>query len=173
MPTTEHSGQYSTGCLPAGGGCCLGLHKRAGQWSSVSPACLLLALWLRRPLTHISPAGLTCCFLLPDRLRMEERQGMLGQVPSGGLTRGQRHGGEEPSHQPEKRLLRNLGVVPSVCLFVCFTPWGGGYSGVPPLSLFACVERRTLSDPREVKGSPEWGHRTLMPLLPSLLRFCL
>lgn len=159
-------------CLQEADCCCSGLHKRAGQWSSVSLACLLLALWLRRPLTHISPAGLTCCFLLPDRLRMEERQGMLGQVPSGGLARGQRCGGEEPSHQPEKRLLRNLGVV-SIRVPLCFLHAIRGVFWSSPLSLFACVERRTLSDPREVKGSPEWGHRTLMPLLPSLLRFCL
>lgn len=158
--------------LPAGGCCCWGLHQRAGQWYSVSPACLLLALWLRRPLTHISPAGLTCCFLLPDRLRIEERQGMLGQVPSGGLARGQRHGGEGPSHQPEKGLLRNLGGV-SVCVPLCFLSTIRGLFWSSPLSLFAWVERSTLTDPREVKGSPEWGHRTLMAPLPPLLRFCL
>lgn len=72
---------------------------------------------------------------------MEERQGMLGQVPSGGLARGQHHGREGPSHQPEKGLLRNLGgVSPSVHFFVSFA-LSGRYFGVPPLSLFVWGER--------------------------------
>lgn len=45
---------------------------------------------------------------------------MLGQVPSGGLARGQHHGGAELSHQPQpqKGLLRNLGGV-SICVPLC------------------------------------------------------
>lgn len=162
-------GPVPTGCLQEAAAAGTSMRGLA-QWYSQSG--LLLALWLRRPLTHISPAGLTCCFLLPDRLRMEERQGMLGQVPSGGLARGQHRGGEGLRQQPEKGLLRNLGGV-SICGPLCFLSTIREVFWSSPLSLFVWGERRTLSDPREVKGSPEWGHRTLMPPLPSLLRFCL
>lgn len=168
MPTTEHSGQCSqAACRRL---LLLGPLRPAQRYSE---SCLLLALWLRRPLTHISPAGLTCCFLLPDRLRMEERQGDAG---AGTLRRaGQGSApwrGEGLSHQPEKGLRRNLGGV-SICVPLCFLSTSREVLWSSPLSLFAWGERRTLSDPREVKGSPEWGHRTLMPPLPSLLRFCL
>ena len=53
---------------------------------------------------------------------MGEWQGILGQVPSGGLARGQHHGGEGLSHQPEKEVFPQHGqgdILEFLALFVC------------------------------------------------------